>query len=243
DESNPTESAEHEDTPLVDGTGDDEHSQTAAMDAPSETETDIVDGAATENDTDESNPTENTEDEDTPLIDGTGDGEQPQIGAESDTVDGGADARWGQVTVEDIQSTLGRDTLWTDDDPKQRGRDYEVLCDANIGGNFPVIDDIDRETGTATSIKTLDPRMASYQNISHLKSTVRNYVNDLSDFSDTTWHVDGKAIEVLEEDVQQRVLHLAMPDGGASDEQKAALEELHTYAESKGVILETREIL
>ncbi|NJL54007.1 hypothetical protein HC928_01800 [bacterium] len=238
DMSNPSEN-EEEDIPLVDGTGDDEYSQVAVMDA--STATDTVDGAATENDADESN-LENTEHEATPLIDGAGDGEQPQTEAETNTVDGGADASHGQVSVEDLESKLGRGTLWVDN-VYQRGHDYEELYGANIGGNFPVIDHIDRETGTAISIKTLDTRASSYQYVNQLKSTIRNYTNKLSDFSDTTWHVDGKAIEVLEEDVQQRVLHLAMPDGGVSDEQKAALEELHTYAESKGVILETREIL
>ncbi|PLS68043.1 MAG: hypothetical protein CV045_10110, partial [Cyanobacteria bacterium M5B4] len=80
DMSNPSEN-EEEDIPLVDGTGDDEYSQVAVMDAPSETETDIVDGAATENDTDESNPTESAEHEDTPLVDGTGDDEHSQTAA------------------------------------------------------------------------------------------------------------------------------------------------------------------
>ena len=104
---------------------------------------------------------------------------------------------WFGIDGGEVYEKLGRGTIW-DEPPVSRGRSYEQLRGANIGGNYPIVDDINDYA--ATSMKTLDLTTSPYQDPSVLGSTVRGYVDGLSGFSGP----------------QQRYLELGIPTGRAT---------------------------
>src|SRR5690606_25861974 len=93
----------------------------------------------------------------------------------------------------------------------------------NLPRNFPTVDRF--LNGVATSIKSVDLRLASFQNIGHLSRTVQGYVTKLSQFNGRVWA--GRA--VLEQDITSRQLLLAIPPG-ASQAQMAELLRLQRWA-------------
>src|SRR5712691_1230784 len=76
--------------------------------------------------------------------------------------------------------------IWTIP-PTSRGRAFELVLGHNLPPNFPSIDIFNRGTGTATSIKSIDLRAATYQNRSALYSKLSGFINDLADFTETTY--------------------------------------------------------
>ncbi|MBI3241805.1 MAG: hypothetical protein HYZ49_05870 [Chloroflexi bacterium] len=172
-----------------------------------------------------------------------GDGSVGGYGSLTDqvVVDDSKESEWEKIDVDEVRDMLGRDSLW-EETPFNRGRDFEELEEANIGGNFPTIDDIDSDTGTATSLKTLDVTAETYEDTGKMESKVESYIDDLSDFDDTIWHQNGEEIAVSRDDIDQLALVLGIPAGKASNEQVESLLKLEEYASSKGVQLVIKEI-
>ena len=81
--------------------------------------------------------------------------------------------------------------LWDDWDPKIRGRVIEKLFGRNLPKDFPGIDRFDG--GLATSIKSIDLADKSYRKISHLRSTLKGYLEDLDRFNGRKF--DGVAVK------------------------------------------------
>jgi filamentous hemagglutinin len=113
---------------------------------------------------------------------------------------------------------------------------------ANLGGNFPYIDDFDPETGTATSLKTLDLTADSYQDPAQINGTVDKYIDHLLEFEDTTWHQDGVEQVVLKDDIQNYEMVLGVPAGQGTPEQIEALQQLQESAAERGVTLNIMEV-
>jgi len=145
---------------------------------------------------------------------------------------------------QELQDKLGIRTLWSDA-PFVRGFNYEKLKGANIGGNFPVIDDFRGDTGKATSYKTLDLSNETYsenpdkpQNLSSLENKLKDYTDRLESFNGRTW--DG--VEVPEGAIKEKVLCVGIPRGEATEGQMAVLESCKKYALSKNVNLIFEEV-
>lgn len=144
----------------------------------------------------------------------------------------------------ELQDKIGKRTLWSDI-PSERGVNYEKLKGANIGGNFPVIDDFRRDSGRATSYKTIDLTSDSYaenpdkpQNLTQLDGRLREYTDKLEGFNGRTWN----GVEVPGNAVTEKVLCVGIPKGKATEGQMAVLESCKKYASSKNVTLTFEEV-
>jgi len=113
--------------------------------------------------------------------------------------------------------------------PLERGVAIENALGRNLPGNFPVIDRF--ANGIATSIKSLDLGAKTYQSLSTLSRTVTGYVDKVASFAGRTW--GGASVKGAE--IQGRALELAIPMGGGSPAQHAALQAVVKYAQSVGV--------
>lgn len=142
-------------------------------------------------------------------------------------------ADWFEISPTEVREKLGKESIW-DEPPVPRGRAFEELRSANLGSNYPVIDDIRIDAGTATSMKTLDLSTEPYQNVEAIDSTIRGYVDKLSTFTGFTWrdreYQKGK-------DFQDLYLELGIPAGKANSSQVSKLQELQDYAQDKDVRL------
>ncbi|HEU4323550.1 MAG TPA: DUF4157 domain-containing protein [Roseiflexaceae bacterium] len=104
------------------------------------------------------------------------------------------------------------------------GQLYEEACEANIGGNFPVIDDF--RDGTATSLKTVNI-VENYVSQDALRVRIDEYIKTLAEFKGARWNlgnnhsaVDSKLIQkvrgkdhicITENQIEKRVLQIAIP--------------------------------
>ncbi|MCL5095641.1 MAG: hypothetical protein M1575_02840 [Patescibacteria group bacterium] len=138
-----------------------------------------------------------------------------------------------------MQTKLHRDTLWSEKGIDARGHDYEQLRRANLGSNCPVVDDIVIDAMTATSMKTLDLALKSYQDIREVDSTVRKYIDELSGFTYGRWK---DMVFERGRNFQDRYLELGIPAGRTNPEQTAKLHELQDYAQSRDVTLVIVEV-
>jgi len=147
-------------------------------------------------------------------------------------------------STKEVQSKLGKRTLWNDA-PSERGFNYEKLKGANIGGNFPVIDDFRGDVGKATSYKTIDLSNEYYsenpdkpQNLTHLEGKLKDYIDKLENFNGRTWG----GVEVPEGMIKEKVLCVGIPKGEAAESQMAVMESCKKYASSKNVNLMFEEV-
>jgi hypothetical protein len=119
-------------------------------------------------------------------------------------------------------------------DPFQRGRNIEKDLGQNLPEPFKTIDRYDN--GTITSIKSLDVNAKTYQNATKLRSRIKKYVDDLSDFQGFSmggWDI-GNVSNGLP--ITVRKLDLAISNAG-SPTQAQVIDEMITYAASKNINL------
>jgi hypothetical protein len=97
--------------------------------------------------------------------------------------------------------------------------------------NFPVIDHFGFSNGVAASDKSLDVRAKTYANTKALDSRIRGYIDKVSQFK------GGQAggAQIKSSDIKSRVLNLTIPEGAATQEQKAVIDANVKYGESVGV--------
>jgi RHS repeat-associated protein len=116
--------------------------------------------------------------------------------------------------------------------PYDRGVAIENMLGRSpfLAQNFPVIDRF--ENGVATSIKSMDLTLKSYQNLGTLERTVRGYVTTVANWQGANWA--GYRIDVTQ--IQGREVLLAIPQG-ASQAQMGTLLQLQQWATTVGVTL------
>jgi len=139
---------------------------------------------------------------------------------------------WFEISPVKVQETIHRDSLWNEESINSRGHDFETIRRANLGSNCPVVDDIVVDAMTATSMKSIDLTERSYQVGSGLDSTVRGYVDKLSEFTEGDWkdyHFERGV------NFQDRYLELGIPAGKATRAQIENLLSLQDYAQTKDV--------
>ena len=112
--------------------------------------------------------------------------------------------------------------------PLERGQQIEQALGHNLPSNFPVIDRF--EGGVATSIKSLDLNVATYQNAATLDRTLSGYVDKVADFQGRTW----AGVRIRPQDVSGRALDLVVPRG-ATGAQQSIINRAVTYGASRGV--------
>jgi hypothetical protein len=105
------------------------------------------------------------------------------------------------------------------------------MLGANLPGNFPVIDQFDFASGTATSIKSIDLTAASYQNTATLASRLNGYVDSVAGFNGNTW----AGVNIDASQITGRQLQLAIQPGSASAAQQAVINAAATRAQGMGV--------
>jgi hypothetical protein len=116
-----------------------------------------------------------------------------------------------------------------------RGDVMEILMGRNLDKTFKVIDRwVD---GVATSIKTMDLRLKSYQTAEQILSRGRGYVHKVAKFNGARM----KELEITADQITERVLRLGVyPE--FSKVQEAALKGLIQYGKKFGVKVEVFKV-
>jgi hypothetical protein len=112
-----------------------------------------------------------------------------------------------------------------------RGGAIEDILGRNLPRTFKGIDKF--ENGVATSIKSMDLGMKSYQDPAKILSRGRKYVDQVANFSGERM----KRIDISAKDITERILRLGVP-AEATEAQKSALQSLIEYGKQKGVKVE-----
>ncbi|MFA6545411.1 MAG: RHS repeat-associated core domain-containing protein [Limisphaerales bacterium] len=89
--------------------------------------------------------------------------------------------------------------------------------------NFPVIDDL--VNGVATSIKSIDLTAATYKSAAKLTRMLEGYASKLSRFNGDSARYAGELSVVTANQIEQRVLLVAVEDGAATIEQMQVINE------------------
>ena len=118
-------------------------------------------------------------------------------------------------------------------EPFARGTHIEQRLGQNLPQNFPVIDRF--QNGVATSIKSIDLNAATYQHIPTLHRTVTGYIDKVAAYQGQP--VPWSGVQILPNQITSRALDLAIPAGGSTPAQQAALQTLQQYAANQGVNL------
>ena len=95
--------------------------------------------------------------------------------------------------------------------------------------NFPVIDQW--ADGVATSIKSIDLNAGTYQDATRLTYRINDYIGKLADFDGASFA--GTTVE----NIEGRVLNIAIPKGSMTAVQKSAFDTAAHRAQEVGVIL------
>jgi len=112
-----------------------------------------------------------------------------------------------------------------------RGRAIEDHLGRNLPRTFKGIDQFDK--GVATSIKSMDLRLKSYQDPAKILSQGRKYVDQVANFEGAIM----RDFDIAAKDITERALRLGVPHG-ATKAQKSALKSLIEYGKQNGVKVE-----
>ena len=94
----------------------------------------------------------------------------------------------------------------------------------SLPSNFPVVDGWFASKGRLTSIKSIDLKAATYQDMEALEARLGDYVRQLESFEGNIQPIQG--IKIRPERVNEKVLHLGVPDGSITEAQKAVIQRL-----------------
>jgi hypothetical protein len=111
----------------------------------------------------------------------------------------------------------------------RRGRYFEdeLGADKSIPPNTQGIDSI--PNGVATSIKSIDLNAATYQDSGRLSARLNKYVDGLAEYEGGAW---GER-RILPEEINGRILSLAIPKGSMTEEQRIVIEAVRDRATRK----------
>ena len=114
--------------------------------------------------------------------------------------------------------------------PLKRGLEIEKSLGGNLPKNFPVIDKL--KDGVATSIKSIDLTVGSYNNGNGLLNTLTGYINKLSSFT------GGKRSDFIVKqgiDFTRKALEVAIQPGKATAQQWQQINKAIEYANSQNI--------
>ena len=105
------------------------------------------------------------------------------------------------------------------------------MLGGNLPKNFPVIDKF--ENGVATSIKSFDLELQSYNKGNGLFNKLKSYVNDLANFEGASLN----NVTIAKDDITSKVLDVAVQTGKASLDQLEQIGKAISYAKDNGIQL------
>jgi hypothetical protein len=103
-------------------------------------------------------------------------------------------------------------------------KDKFMAVGESLPSNFPVVDGWFASKGRLTSIKSIDLKAATYQDMEALEARLGDYVRQLESFEGNIQPIQG--IKIRPERVNEKVLHLGVPDGSITEAQKAVIQRL-----------------
>jgi hypothetical protein len=112
-----------------------------------------------------------------------------------------------------------------------RGNYFSEQLGANLPASFPVIDKW--LNGVATSIKSIDLNVATYQDAARLTYRLNAYIDNLATYEGSASGV----FDITPSDISGRALSLAIPKGSMTAAQKAAIEAARLRAQAFDVDL------
>lgn len=126
---------------------------------------------------------------------------------------------------------------WDKASPFHRGFIYEATQGGNLPGGFKTIDIWDSTSGTATSLKSMDLRAPSYASDARVESTLRGYVDSMTDYR------GGRSGEFVINrlDIEHRSLVVAVPPDSLHAGHREIVDRLQRYASDNGVSLVVKE--
>ncbi len=122
----------------------------------------------------------------------------------------------------------GKLSVWALNQMK-RGLFIEKMLGGNLPKNYPVIDKFKK--GVATSIKSLDLTEKSYQNMPTFKSTLKRYVNKLSNFEGANWG----GVKIQKKQIKSKQLDIAFQKSKITNDQLKIVEDIKKYAKGKNI--------
>lgn len=111
-------------------------------------------------------------------------------------------------------------------------KDKFMAAGEALPNSFPAIDGWSVEKGLVTSIKSIELRAPTYQDMEKFEERVGGYLQELEAYEGAEQAIQG--IKIEPERIKGKVLHLGVPDAAMTLEQKAILEKLARELESKG---------
>ena len=101
-----------------------------------------------------------------------------------------------------------------------------------LPNNFPAIDGWSVDKGIVTSIKSIELRAPTYQNMEKFEERVGGYVRELEAYDGTRGIIQN--IDIRSERIKGKLLHLGIPDGALTNAQKNVIEKFARELESRG---------
>ncbi|GAA0998349.1 hypothetical protein GCM10009555_097450 [Acrocarpospora macrocephala] len=118
--------------------------------------------------------------------------------------------------------------------------DRGFSIEAKLGGNLPAaFKTIDKwENGIATSIKSLDTRLKTYQSAAAIRSKVKAYIDSVAGFNGGS----RGGVVITRNQIRGRALELAVPKGAVTAAQWTELNAMVTYGTTKNVVVTILEM-
>jgi hypothetical protein len=123
--------------------------------------------------------------------------------------------------------------------PTKRGRILEPLFGHNLHPNYPTVDIWDPESGSVTSLKSIDLRSSTYQvegnSPNALYKKLSGYLNDLAEFE----HAEYADIMIPKGAVKSRTLTVIVPNEGTPT-QREVMQRIIEVGRQRGVVVNFR---
>jgi hypothetical protein len=137
-----------------------------------------------------------------------------------------------EIQMPRVEFSKPNENLW-ELGPTRRGDYIHDAAGGNLPHNFPKIDDFDFATGMATSIKSTDLGLPTYQRASSLERQLNKYVDDVAGFNGGKWN--EPEITITAGAVRGRALDVYIPDRPMAPSQMLALNRVIQYGLTQGV--------
>jgi hypothetical protein len=117
----------------------------------------------------------------------------------------------------------GQDRLWQEV-PMVRGNEAHVGLGENLPTGTKTIDRVVIKDGIAESIKSIDPRLDSYKDLSAFRNKLNEYVRKMEFYEGQPRRKQG--FQMSKHQIDLKVLHFGIPDGALSSDQLKVFEDV-----------------
>jgi|GEM_PF-1590834 len=117
----------------------------------------------------------------------------------------------------------GQDGLWQEV-PVVRGNEVHVGLGENLPSGTKTIDRVVIRDGVAESIKSIDPRLDSYRQPTDFRNKISGYLHKMEVYEGQS--KPKQCFQMKKDQIDQKVLHLGIPDGALTAQQIEVLEDL-----------------